>query len=266
PPFYYGHFGVTLDSMTVAASHEIAEAMTDPNVRVNDLAFGGSTSQLAWYNNIPGDPGPAGSITGENGDLTPEADAILNLNGENFAVQKISNQVNQWIGPNDFSSQTSGFVDFFGNNELFSRRWDGHLFQQIQAGAASGTGAWGAKTDITALSGAPLAVSDISAVNYGGSANIFYRAQGNQLIDLFNSGFGWQWQMVEFISGFGFNTQLIQGVPPSFYINFGVFNNTSAPTAVVYGGAIHVFDINPYGHIEDVAGSPWMGWNWADVT
>jgi hypothetical protein len=263
PPFYYGHFGQTLDSMTVAASHEIAETVTDPYVAVSNLAFGGTSSQLAWYNMLNNDAGPTGNVTGEIGDLSPESDTLINLGGENFAVQKLVNQNNQFVGPNDFSGQTSGFVDFFGNNEVFDRRWDGHIFQTVQAG---GTGVWSAQTDVTAISGAPLAVSDVSAVNYGGSTNIFYRAQNNQLIDLYNSGFGWQWQTVEFISGFGFNSQLLQGIPNTYYLNFGLASNTSAPTATVFQGAVHVFVINGYGHIEDLAGSPWMGWNWRDVS
>jgi hypothetical protein len=306
PPFYYGHNGVAFDNMTVTAAHEIAETMTDPDGAITNLLDGGVSQVPGWQNLTTngsvtwiggvnsGDLGPTGVVqvgggSSEIGDFVPEADTLVSFSptapvtfqdpttfnivtvpgGEQFAIQKITDQFNRFMGPNDMSPNPSGVVDSIGDNLLFNKRGDGHIIARVQtlADFNAANGVWGAQIDVTAISGAPLAVSDVSAVSYGGSINVLYRGPGNQLIDLFNGGYGWQWEQLEIISGFGIqNSFLTQGVPSSFYFNFNSANDVSAPTAVVYGGVMDVFVINGYGHIEDVYGSPWLGWFWADVS
>ncbi|HLW68139.1 MAG TPA: hypothetical protein VKS79_22670 [Gemmataceae bacterium] len=269
PNTYLGYDGMTFDMICYGVAHEVAEESTDPEVSVgnpSDPTF--NTSNPAWADPI------TGNEICDSLPPTTGTDVFDAATGQFFYVAKICTQIPESnpagsyagenamvVGPNDYSPASSGFMDNAGNNLLFDRMFDGHVMFKFQAG---GAGAW-ITTDITALTRAPIAVSDVSAVNFNGQPNVFYKGADNHVVDLFADASGWHFQDIMQISGFGFNSQLLQGVPNSYYINFNAAMLTSPPSAVIYRGAIHVFAVDPYGDVEDVYGSP-ASWQWANVS
>ena len=78
-------FSSIQDELTAVASHEIAEAVTDPNVNYKSLS---------WYDD---------NLNGEVGDLTR---VTVSFNG--FLVQEIVNKNDQAMNPNNTTSTTFG--------------------------------------------------------------------------------------------------------------------------------------------------------------
>src|SRR5262249_11878851 len=70
PTFYDGYNGMTFDSMTQTASHEIGEAMTDPQVLISNPSDPMvAISNIGWNDTFSGN---------ENGDISPPtADALI---------------------------------------------------------------------------------------------------------------------------------------------------------------------------------------------
>lgn len=74
-------FGSTFDELTSIASHELAEAVTDPNVNY---------STLGWYDY---------QLSGEIADLTRQTATISGANGVQYVVQDVVDQNDQVISP-----------------------------------------------------------------------------------------------------------------------------------------------------------------------
>jgi hypothetical protein len=74
-------FGSTFDELTTVSSHELAEAVTDPNVNYKTLG---------WYDF---------QNNGEIGDLTRQTATISGANGAQYVVQDVVNQNDQVISP-----------------------------------------------------------------------------------------------------------------------------------------------------------------------
>ncbi|HEX6487749.1 MAG TPA: hypothetical protein VF137_02595 [Candidatus Dormibacteraeota bacterium] len=94
-----------LDPVSVAAGHEYAETITDPNVWANGVALEGQTA-TGWY-----DPDPIGAETGDKcaypiwntaglqGAGLPGEAVNITLNGKPYAVQPLwSNNANNYAG------------------------------------------------------------------------------------------------------------------------------------------------------------------------
>jgi hypothetical protein len=273
PNYYFGYNGITFDGMCQTASHEIAEACTDPQVNITNPSDPGvGISNPAWA-----DPRTGNEIADIG---IPQADTLITnpVTLETFAVQKLISQNRQTysgsqfggenaqiVGPGDFSAGSAATTDSAGDSLVFLRRFDGHIIAKFQPAAMLGTATW-FTTDMTNLTNAPLAVSDPSVVNYNDTFHVFYRSPGNHLIDLFDDYQNWYAEDIMQITGFGINSALLNGLPPQYFANFELVSETSPPSAIVYNGTIIVFDVNPYGHVECVFGSPWIGWNWADIS
>lgn len=74
-------FASTFDELTAVSSHELAEAVTDPNVNYKTLG---------WYDY---------QLGGEIGDLTRQTSTISGANGAPYVVQDVVNQNDQVISP-----------------------------------------------------------------------------------------------------------------------------------------------------------------------
>jgi hypothetical protein len=101
----------TIDGMTVTASHEIAEAVTDPNIGTNDSALIRAGLTISWDDNK----------LGEVGDIANQEAVYLN----GYAVQRISDQNDQPMTPlGAVSSRPVSFVVLSG----------GYLYEHTGAG------------------------------------------------------------------------------------------------------------------------------------
>gem|GEM_PF-2117481 len=74
-------FSSAFDELTSVSSHELAEAVTDPNVNYK---------ALGWYDS---------QLNGEIGDLTRQTSTISGANGVQYTVQDVVNQNDQAISP-----------------------------------------------------------------------------------------------------------------------------------------------------------------------
>ncbi|HEV7221930.1 MAG TPA: fibronectin type III domain-containing protein [Pirellulales bacterium] len=74
-------FGSAFDELTAVSSHELAEAVTDPNVNYKTLG---------WYDF---------QLNGEIGDLTRQTSTISGANGTQYLVQDVVDQNDQVISP-----------------------------------------------------------------------------------------------------------------------------------------------------------------------
>ena len=181
-----GNNPTEVQNVTAVSSHELAEAITDPEVGLASAL----SKPLAWY-----DPNP-NPAHGENGDICNGIDATTTGgDGATYTVQKIwSNRQNACVvrpapaPPAPFAPQGVGAPSVAiapdGTQLIFWQGAGGHLFE------AWWQGHWNGPVDWTAANGWPASMTSAPSVAIApdGTQLIFWQGPGGHLYEAWWQG------------------------------------------------------------------------------